>query len=730
MFRIFFCLVAGAICQMAHSLGRSYNCTLFSREDDFPRIMVTHGARFIGSSLVKKLKFLNYSSVKVVDNFWHGIRSDLIYSDGRPVLNEQRDICVADLSEVSSSMRMFTNVDWVIHLSDAVSAAYSNLDHPPRWHRENILVNTNVMTAANHHKAVKYVYVGTAFSFPQGFQKSGTPQDPVAFNEAQMFPDHPKYSYGWSKLIGEHEVSLMANMNASVLRLHNVYGPGAAYTDTSKAQAISSIIRKAINSPAERFSVWGSGSQFRDFVFVDDVVDALVASMKRRSFIGVAQIGTGVATKLRDAAVHIANLTSKCLKKDLNIFYDTTMRDGDQGGVATVKKARRVLNWTPKVSITHGIALSYAWILRDMAAASPNKTQLLQYALCMDKESERERELLWTPPTRQAKGYKIVIPRSEGDISAVLPHLFCADERQSILQEIDEMPPTNRILVVLLSSTRGGHITYESFSENVLKHLNADLALAVESQEFDMPDAYRRNATYLWELNPPRNNDFMHFYNEISTQCFNHPFNESYASTIGTVGKATSGWLGCINAAKQPACSGQIIFFRWFALQNILKDKLYGKYDTVIISRSDELWVAPHSSEPFPVTKGTIYTPRATDYGGLSDRHYVMSMYDAVNTLGLADIIVEREDAFDQKKWLLSKGYGAAKNLETAHMLWHLKIKNMTVVRYQPTNLLVGDSSDGTKSRWHTNVNMKFHGAYFSVCYKTEHDILHKEGLL
>ena len=730
MCSIFFCFVAVAICQTVDSLGRSYNCTLFSREDEFPRIMVTRGTGFIGSSFVKKLKLLNYSSVKVVDNFLGETKSNLVDSDGRPVLNEKHDICVADLSEVSSSMHVFTNVDWVIHLSDAVSAAHFNFDHQPRLYRENILINTNVINAANHHKAVKYVYVGSAFSFPQGFQESGNAQNPVALNEAQILPAHPKFSYGWSKLMGEHEVSLMANMNASVLRLHNVYGPGAAYTDTSKAQAISSIIRKAINSPTERFSIWGSGAQYRDFVFVDDVLDALVASLKRRSFNGVAQIGTGVATNLRDAADYIANLTSKCLGKKLDIFYDTTMRDGDQGGVAIIKKARRVLNWTPKVSITHGIALSYAWILRDMAATSKNRAQLLQYAQCMDKESKRESQLLWKPPTRQAKGYKIVIPRSEGDVSAVLPHFFCADERQSILKEIDKMPPTNKTLIVLLSSTRAGHVTYESFSENVLKHLNADFALAIESQEFDMPDAYRRNATYLWELNPPKDNDFMHFYNEISTQCFNHPFNESYASVIGTVGKVTSGWLGCINAAKQPACSGQIIFFRWFALQNILKDKLYEKYDTVIISRSDELWVAPHSTEPFPVTKGTIYTPRATDYGGLSDRHYVMSMYDAVNTLGLADIIVEREDPNEQKKWLLSKGYSAAKNLESAHMLWHLKVKNMSVVRYQPTNMLVGDSSDGTKSRWHTNVNMKFHGAYFSVCYKTEHDILHSEGLL
>jgi nucleoside-diphosphate-sugar epimerase len=58
-------------------------------------------------------------------------------------------------------------------------------------------------------------------------------------------------------------------MNVGLLRLHNVYGPGNAW-DPERSQALPSLIRKAINYPAEDFTVWGSGNQYRDFLFIDD----------------------------------------------------------------------------------------------------------------------------------------------------------------------------------------------------------------------------------------------------------------------------------------------------------------------------------------------------------------------------------------------------------------------------------------------------------------------------
>jgi GDP-D-mannose 3', 5'-epimerase len=721
-----------AILQLAIVLGREsdrLNCTLFTSYDAFPRIMVTGGAGFIGSTLVKKLKKLKYTSVKIVDNFWRGKLENLIDQEsGSYVIDAKHDICNVDLTVHLPTYHVLRNADWVIHLADAVAGISFVFDHQSWLYRENILINTNVLSSAIQHKVSKYIYVGTACSYPLEAQESGTAANPAALHEDQVYPAHPESSYGWSKLMGEYEISLTKNLSSSVLRLHNVYGNGADYADPTKSQALASIIRKAIMYPVENFSIWGDGLQYRDFVFVDDVVDALVLAMQRDSFKGAVQIGTGVPTNLRDAATLVAHLTQKCLNKTLEIKFDTSMRNGDQGRVAIIKKAQRILSWMPKVSISQGISMNYAWVLRDMATKSSDKkksAELIGYAQCLDSEAESQRKQNWAPPVHQAKGHNLILAHPPGDVTDIIPKFFCEKDRMAILDNADNFKPPRKTIVILLSSTRAGHITFENFDENILKALDADLALAVESQEYADNDAFRSRAKYVWEINPPLDNDYMHFYNQISTQCFNHSFDTEYAAKIGKIGGVSSGWLGCITATRQSACSGQIIFFRWFALQNILREKLYLQYDTVIISRSDFLWVAPHFNASIPASSAKIYVPRTEDSGGLSDRHYMLSMHDAIRSLGLADVVVQRESADEQYQYLINNGFGNVANLEGVNLLWHRNILKMEVVRYNHTGMLVRDMSEKGghlgMQRWSAGTRVLYKGIYFTAKYASEY---------
>ena len=709
--------------------SRAFNCTFFSPSNPYPRVLVTGGAGFIGSAFVKKLKIKGYQSVKIVDNFSRSKKSNLIGSNGLYVIDEHHDICIADLTVAHSSRHVFRNVDWVFHLADTVTGKYKVGHDQVGLFHDNMLMNSNVVRAASHHNVTKFVYVGTAGSYPKEVQEVGTLDNPAAVDENQIFPANPESPYGWSKLVGEYEISLIKGMNSNILRLYDVYGPGAEY-DMKSAQAVPAIILKAINSLGEKISFSDSGKHYRDFVFVDDVAEALVATMEKNNFVGAVQIGTGVATNLEEVAAIVRNLTSKCLGKNLDVQFDKSNVSG--GKVAVINKARKLLSWTPKVSVAHGICMNYAWILRDLASKSSNSTTLLQYASCLDKESEVEQQRGWVPPVRQAKGFKLLVPRPPGDISAVIPHFFCEKERQEIMEEIKKTPPPKKILVVIQSSTRAGHVTFDSFLGNVLERLGADLALAVESQEFATTDAFRNKANYLWELNPPADNNYGHFLNEISTQCFNHTFDKTYASVIGSMmtSKTDSGWLGCIDGTGHGTCAGLIIFYRWFALQNIIKHKLYLKYDTVVMTRSDHLWVAPYDNTTFPVQPGAIYVPHGHDFGGLMDRHYHMSMYDAINTLGMTDLIMERASAEEQKAYLMKYDFDKVGNMERAHLYWHVNIKKMNPIRMDAKSMLVADSSDSALQRWSVPQLMKFHGMYVNVKYPIEYDHLKGIGLL
>ena len=86
-----------------------------------------------------------------------------------------------------------------------------------------------------------------------------------------------------------------------------------AYTFPS--QALPALIRKALTFPNEELSVWGSGEQYRDFLYVDDVCDALVLMAEKGMNKGVIQVGTGSACRLKDAAAIVARLAKKIVNK-------------------------------------------------------------------------------------------------------------------------------------------------------------------------------------------------------------------------------------------------------------------------------------------------------------------------------------------------------------------------------------------------------------------------------
>ena len=160
--------------------------------------------------------------------------------------------------------------------------------------------------------------------------------------------------------MGEYEAEIAqktGDINIGLLRLHNVYGPGSIYYG-DEAQVIPSLIRKAVMFPNEPFVVWGSGKQYRDFIYIDDVVDALVLLAKRGMNQGLIQIGVEKAIRIED----LAKLVVQTSGKSIEIIFDRTKPEGDIGRIAVCDRARSILNWEMKVKIEQGIIHTYKWI--------------------------------------------------------------------------------------------------------------------------------------------------------------------------------------------------------------------------------------------------------------------------------------------------------------------------------------------------------------------------------
>lgn len=323
-------------------------------------VLVTGGAGMIGSNLVRRLVAQGLR-VRVVDNLWRGKLDYLRDDDGSSVIDLERDFHELDLAVPGQLDTLLDGVDYVVHLADIVAGIGYVFNNQGSIFRQNVLINSNVVDSIRSARMKGYLYVGTACSFPLQLQ-SGV--DAAPLKEEDQYPANPESAYGWSKLMGEYEAFMLEKETGTpvcVLSLHNVYGTPTDYAE-GRSQVIPSLIRKAIEAPEKEFVVWGSGSQGRAFVHVNDVVEGIMLGLRKGLGQGVIQIGPDVCTSIREVAEMVVRISGKRIA----IRFDTSKPEGDRGRCADYSKARHVLGWSPSVLLQTGLAAMYEWIERRM----------------------------------------------------------------------------------------------------------------------------------------------------------------------------------------------------------------------------------------------------------------------------------------------------------------------------------------------------------------------------
>lgn len=321
------------------------------------RVLVTGGAGMIGSNLVKRLVQDSRYEVFVADNLWRGKREYLENSQGGAVIDMAQNFFEVDLKDATACAQVVDGIDEIYHLADVVAGIKYVFANQTEVFHDNALIDTNMLKAASQANVKRFLYVGTACSYPKKMQ-FGVEAPPLV--EEDILPAEPESAYGWSKLFAELQTELYGQeteMRTGVLRLHNVYGTPTDFS-AEKSQVIPSLIVKAIQYPAEPFVVWGSGMQGRSFVHVADVVDALVLMMSKGLGNGAIQIGTSYCTSIRQLAEVIVEISGK----RIDIRYDVTKPEGDKGRCADCSKAEKVLGWKSKVGLEEGLRRTYQWI--------------------------------------------------------------------------------------------------------------------------------------------------------------------------------------------------------------------------------------------------------------------------------------------------------------------------------------------------------------------------------
>jgi UDP-glucose 4-epimerase len=318
------------------------------------RTLVTGGSGFIGSAVVDRLAGAGHE-VTVVDDLSTGRLENLTdaLASGRVELAEV-DLAGPDLAAVVAAARP----EVVYHLAAQIDVRRSVAD-PLHDARVNVLGTIALATAALEAGCRRLVFAssgGTVYGEP----------DPGALPIDESYPPRTTNPYGVSKRSAEDYLAALADLHGLEpvsLRLGNVYGP--RQDPHGEAGVVAIFCNRLL--AGEPVTIFGDGRQTRDYVFVEDVVDAFVAGGEHPDAPGARlNIGTGVETsvlKLYDALRAVAGFG------DEPAFAPA--RPGELARIALdCAAARRVLGWVPKADLAAGLARTWAWAFQEVNAGS------------------------------------------------------------------------------------------------------------------------------------------------------------------------------------------------------------------------------------------------------------------------------------------------------------------------------------------------------------------------
>jgi nucleoside-diphosphate-sugar epimerase len=318
-------------------------------KDSKENILVTGGAGFIGSHLVDRL-VADGHNVSIIDNMCKGQKAYV-----NPAAEFNKLDVAKDGKKIRKVIEKFKPTV-VFHLA-AHKDPRASVAHPAPDAVENVIGTLNVMEPLRDlNTGVRVIFASTAAVY------SSSNKLPVS-EKSDIRPDSP---YGISKRAAEMYLwhfSSLYPIAAVSLRFSNVYGPRETFGSGS---VITRFIKQM--SANKQCTVWGTGEQTRDFLYVEDVVDGLVRAM-RVMWCGEMNLATNKETSVKDAH----SMIHKALGEGLDPIYE----DGKAGELFQSRLdpslAKEVMGWEAKTSVKDGIEKTINWCSNQNNECKDNK---------------------------------------------------------------------------------------------------------------------------------------------------------------------------------------------------------------------------------------------------------------------------------------------------------------------------------------------------------------------
>ncbi len=305
---------------------------------------MTGGCGFIGSRLIRTLRRRGGHSIRVLDDLSVGTREALEEASGG-----EAELVVGSILDQDAARQACRGVDAVIHLA-ASAGVRQSVEDPIRDHRINSLGTLRMLEAARRAGATRFVFASSGAAL-------GACEPPIH----ERLAARPLTPYGAGKLAAEGYCCAYHGtfgLDTVCLRFGNVYGPGSGH----KTSAVAKFIRLAL--AGEPIEVFGDGTQTRDFVYVEDLVDAVLRAATTDRIGGeVFQIATSRETSVLELVETLRSVLAERGVAEPRTRHGELPQGDTPRNFADTSKARERLGWRAQTDLAEGLGRTVDWFL-------------------------------------------------------------------------------------------------------------------------------------------------------------------------------------------------------------------------------------------------------------------------------------------------------------------------------------------------------------------------------